>query len=83
VAHEGEAAGGRVGLGQQVGDVGGFGVGAGEAVLEAPEAGKPVARLRQGDADMPGAALARFARQRHHRAERHQIARGVVERLRG
>ena len=44
VADEGEAAEGRVHLVQQVGDVGGRGIGAGEAVLEAAEALQASAR---------------------------------------
>ena len=31
---------------------------------------------------MPATALARLARLRHHRAERHQVAGGVIEHLR-
>ena len=40
-------------------------------------------RLRQRHAHVPRAALACLARQRHHRPERHQVARGVIERLGG
>ena len=60
-----------------------LGSGQAKPFVEAAEAREPVAGLRQRDAHVPRAALARLARQRHHRPERHQIARGVVERLGG
>src|SRR5260370_13716930 len=53
-----------------------------EAIGDAAEIPQPSPGLRQRYADMPAAALARLARPRHHRAERHQIAGGVIEHLR-
>src|SRR5262245_65463390 len=49
------------------------------AVRHLAAAGDPAAGLRQRDAHEPAAALARPARQRHHRAEGHQIAGDVVD----
>ena len=44
------------------------------------EIGHPLADLGERDAHQPAAALARAARQRHHRAERHQVAGAIVDR---
>src|SRR5258708_28330338 len=54
-----------------------------EPVGDAAEVPQPSPGLRQRDADMPAAAFARLARFCHHRAERHQIAGGMIEHLRG
>src|SRR6202034_4810246 len=53
-----------------------------ETVGDAAEVPQPAPGLRQRHADMPAAALARLTRPRHHRAERHQVAAGVIEHLR-
>src|SRR5947199_5690285 len=53
-----------------------------EAIGDAAEIPKPSPGLRQRYADMPATALARLARLRHHRAERHQVAGGAIEHLR-
>ncbi len=60
-----------------------LGSGQAKPFCEASEPCKPMAGLRQGDAHVPRPALARLAGQRHHRPERHQVARGVIERLGG
>src|SRR6202043_1912781 len=53
-----------------------------ETVGQAAEIPQPSSGLRQRDSDVPAAAFARLARLRHHGAERHQIAGGVIEHLR-
>jgi len=53
-----------------------------ETIGHAAEIPNPSSGLRQRHPDMPAAAFARLARLRHHGAERHQIAGGVIEYLR-
>src|ERR1700684_2610968 len=53
-----------------------------ETIGDAAKIPDPPPGLRQRHADMPTAAFARLARFRHHGAERHQIAGGVIENLR-
>src|SRR3984893_19299200 len=49
---------------------------------DAAEVPQPASGLRQRYAYMPASAFARLARLCYHRAERHQIAGGMIEHLR-
>ena len=54
-----------------------------KTVADPAEIPKPPPGLRQRDLDVPASAFTRLARFGHHGAERHEIAGGVVEHLRG
>src|SRR6478736_27198 len=58
-------------------------IGAAEAILDPAEMAEPVPGLRQRAAHMPAPAFDDAPLQCRHRAERHQIAGGVVEFLAG
>src|SRR2546430_3432515 len=53
-----------------------------KSVDDPAEIPQPSSGLRQRHPDLPASALARLARLRHHGAERHEVAGGVIEHLR-
>src|SRR5882757_2556362 len=53
-----------------------------KTIGDTAEIPQPASSLRQRHPYMPASALARLARLRHHGAERHEVAGGVIEHLR-